>query len=254
MILLKGPRALLSLVLICSAALAFAQIGDNADKPGAPQVPLVPADKIPPAPTLIERLVVFTDAQPPRSPRSLALLDGMIAGANGSRRPLRFAQEPTGWSTLTVNPALATRVGKLHEIVVWPGKTGLAAIAAVTPLTTEQQARFEIGKTLFTTICAACHQFSGRGLDGVAPPLLDSEWVLGTHECTVRIALHGVLGPIKVANRMHTGDMPAHGALDDQPISSILTYVRRACGHHAPPVDPAHIGATRAATRNHSDV
>jgi mono/diheme cytochrome c family protein len=253
MILLKGPRALLSLVLICSAALAFAQIGDNADKPGAPQVPLVPAYKIPPAPTIIERLVVLKAAQPPRSRRSLALLDGMIAGANGSPRPLRFAQEPDGWFTLTGNPALATRVGKLHEIVVWPGKTGLAAIAAVTRLTTEQQARFEIGKTLFTTICAACHQFSGHGLDGAASPLLDSEWVLGTHECTVRIALHGVRGPIKVANRMHRGYKPAHGDLDDQQISSILTYVQREWGHDAPPVDPAHVGAIRASTKNHFD-
>ena len=202
---------------------------------------------------LIERLVALTAAQPPRSRRSLALFDGMIAGANGSRRPLRFNQEPTGWSTLTGNPALANRVAKLHEIVVWPGKTGLAAITAVTPLSAEQQARFDIGKTLFTTICAACHQVSGRGLDGVAPPLLDSEWVLGTHERTVRIVLHGVRGPIKVANRMHTGDMPAHGALDDQQISSILTYVRREWGHDAPPVDPAHVAAIRAATKNHSD-
>jgi len=250
---LQRLLVLLSLALFCSAPLAFAQIGDNADQPGAPQVPLVPADKIPPAPALIERLVVLTAAQPPRSRRSLALLDGMIAGANGSRRPLRFAPEPTGWPKLTGNPAPATRIAKWHEIVVWPGKTGLAAIAAVTPLTTEQQARFENDKTLITTICAACHQVSGRGLDGVAPPLLDSEWVLGAHECTVRIVLHGVRSPIKVANRMHTGDMPAHGALDDQQFSSIFTYVRREWGHDAPLVDPAHLGAIRASTKNHSD-
>jgi mono/diheme cytochrome c family protein len=83
--------------------------------------------------------------------------------------------------------------------------------------------------------------------------LLDSEWVLGSHERTVRIVLHGVRGPIKVNNRMHTGDMPAHGALDDQQISSILTYVRREWGHDAPPVDPAHVAAIRAATKHHSD-
>ena len=49
-------------------------------------------------------------------------------------------------------------------------------------LTAEQQQRFENGRTLFAAVCAACHQPTGRGLDGLAPPLLDSEWVLGSPE------------------------------------------------------------------------
>ncbi|NBQ58486.1 MAG: hypothetical protein EBU32_08935 [Opitutaceae bacterium] len=52
MIALHRPLVLLALALFCSVPLSFAQIGDNADKLGAPQVPLVPADKIPPAPAL----------------------------------------------------------------------------------------------------------------------------------------------------------------------------------------------------------
>ena len=201
----------------------------------------------------IERLIALTAAQPPGSRRPAALLDGMIAGANGSRRPLSLVEKPPGWLELEKNPALAARLAKLNNIVVWPGKTGLAAVAALVPLTAEQQARFDAGRTLFTAICAVCHQVNGRGLDGVAPPLLDSEWVLGLHERTVRIVLHGVRGPIRVANRYYTGDMPAHGALDDQQISSILTYVRREWGHDASPVDPAQVAAIRAATKNHAD-
>jgi putative membrane-bound dehydrogenase-like protein len=202
---------------------------------------------------VIERLVAVIAAQPPQSGRVVALVDGMVSGTNGSKRPLKFAKEPKGWDALEKNPALTKHLAKLNDIVVWPGKKGLAAIAVVQPLTTEQQARFANGKTLFTAICAACHQISGRGLDGLAPPLLDSEWVLGSHEKVVRIVLHGVRGPIKVAGRVHSGDMPAHGALDDTQISSVLTYIRREWGHDAAPIDPAQVTAIRAFTKNHTD-
>jgi mono/diheme cytochrome c family protein len=109
-------------------------------------------------------------------------------------------------------------------------------------------------KGLFAGVCAACHQLNGRGLDGLAPPLLDSEWILGSHERPVRIVLHGVRGPITVLGRVHTGDMPGFGgALDDQQISSILTYLRREWGHTASPVDPEQVKAIRAATAGHTD-
>ncbi|MCX6948208.1 MAG: dehydrogenase, partial [Opitutae bacterium] len=58
------PRSLIFLLLVIftSASLARAQIGDNADKLGAPQVPIVPADQIPAAPALTpeEALQAFT--------------------------------------------------------------------------------------------------------------------------------------------------------------------------------------------------
>jgi mono/diheme cytochrome c family protein len=202
---------------------------------------------------MVERLIALIAAQKSGSERVAALLDGMYAGAGGSRRALRFEKEPAGWGELLRDPANAKRLAKLNDLIVWPGKTGLTAVAVVLPLTAEQQARFENGKALFTAVCAACHQITGRGLDGLAPPLLDSEWVLGSHEKVVRIVLHGVRGPIKVAGRVHSGDMPAHGMLDDTQISSVLTYIRREWGHEAPAVDPAQVAAIRATTKNHAD-
>ncbi|MES2692013.1 MAG: HEAT repeat domain-containing protein [Verrucomicrobiota bacterium] len=186
--------------------------------------------------------------------RAVALLEGLTPTLGSSRRPLQLAKQPEGWTALEKNPTAAARLVKLKDIVVWPGKPGVVAATAAKPLSKEQQARFEAGKTLFTTVCAACHQVNGRGLDGLAPPLLDSEWVLGSHERPVRIVLHGVRGPITVLGRVHTGDMPAFGgALDDQQISSILTYLRREWGHTADPVEPEQVKAIRAKTMGHSD-
>ena len=62
--MISPPRSLIFLLLVifASASLARAQIGDNADKLGAPQVPIVPADQIPAAPALTpeEALQAFT--------------------------------------------------------------------------------------------------------------------------------------------------------------------------------------------------
>jgi mono/diheme cytochrome c family protein/glucose/arabinose dehydrogenase len=186
--------------------------------------------------------------------RAVALLDGFVPTVGSSRRPLQLTKQPMGWAELEKNATAKARLAKLADIVVWPGKPGVTAATAVAPLNAEQQTRFENGRALFTAVCVACHQAGGRGLDGLAPPLLDSEWLLGSPERTVRIVLHGVRGPITVLGRVHTGDMPAFGgALNDDQISSVLTYLRREWGHTASPVDPAQVKAIRAATTGHSD-
>ena len=116
------------------------------------------------------------------------------------------------------------------------------------PLTQEQQTRYEMGRVLFTGVCAACHQPHGKGLDGVAPPLMDSEWVLGPEQRLVRIVLHGLTGPLSVKGKTYYLDMPAFGSLPDEQISAVLTYLRREWEHTAAPVEPATVKAIRAAT------
>mgnify|MGYP000741515268 CR=1 FL=1 len=171
-----------------------------------------------------------------------------------SRRPLQLAGEPAGWSDLQKERALQPKLEKLKDVIVWPGKPGTTTLAAVTPLTAGQQSRFDAGKTLYAAVCAACHQVNGRGLDGLAPPLLDSEWILGPAGRPIRIVLNGVRGYITVLGQVHTGDMPAFGAaLDDQQIAAILTYLRREWRHTADPIEPQEMKAVRAATADHTD-
>jgi mono/diheme cytochrome c family protein len=199
----------------------------------------------------IERLLALT-AKEPASPRGAALLEGMSAAAALTKRPLAFKQEPAALATLTKAAASRAAVGRISNVMTWPGKKA-GAMAAVGPLTAQEQARFDAGKPLFQAICAACHQLTGRGLDGLAPPLLDSEWVLGPAERPIRIVLHGVRGNISVLGRVHTGDMPAFGALDDTQLASILTYVRREWGHMASPVSPEQVKKVREETKGHTD-
>ena len=204
-------------------------------------------------PAHVERVIALAAGQPANaSARAVALLDGLTPATGGSRRPLTLAKPPAGWTQLENTPVAKTRLTRVASALHWPGKPG-GAVADAAPLTAAQQQRFETGKTVFSAICAACHQANGRGLDGLAPPLVDSEWVLGSPERLIRVVLHGLRGQISVLGRVHMGDMPAFGALDDTQISSVLTYVRREWGHNAAAVEPEHVKAIRAATAGRTD-
>src|SRR6185369_10720645 len=175
-----------------------------------------------------------------------------VAAADRTHRPLQFAKRPPGWAEFSRRPAAATQVARLSRVMAWPDKPATDT-AVVKPLTAEEQTRFELGKTLFAATCATCHQPTGQGLDGLAPPLLDSEWVLGAPARIIRIALHGLRGPIVVLGREHTGDMPAFKALEDDQLAAVLTYVRREWGHTASPISAAEVKAVRDETKDQID-
>ena len=61
--------------------------------------------------------------------------------------------------------------------------------------------------------------------------------MLGREDPLARIVLHGLKGELL---------MPAMGTLDDQQITAILTYIRRAWGHQAGPVSPETVKRVRA--------
>jgi mono/diheme cytochrome c family protein len=65
------------------------------------------------------------------------------------------------------------------------------------------------GRELFMTICAACHQRDGEGKNGVAPPLVGSEWALAPGGGRlVRIVLNGMTGPVRVHGKDWNLPMP----------------------------------------------
>jgi mono/diheme cytochrome c family protein len=149
--------------------------------------------------------------------------------------------------------SLKTRVAKLDASLVWPGKPGVPPEPVIPPLTASEQARYEVGRQLYTGTCAACHQTHGLGLEGLAPPLADSEWVLGSEQRLIRIVLHGVSGPIKVKGASYSLDMPAMGVFDDEQTAAILTYIRREWENGAPPVEPSTVRHIRALEARRTD-
>ena len=169
-------------------------------------------------------------------------------------RPVRFGSQPPGLAKLEKSGGEETKkqLAALEPLLVWPGKEGYQE-RKVTPLTDAQKKQFEAGRELYAVICGACHQPTGQGLEGLAPPLVDSDWVTGPPEILARIVIHGMRGPVMVKGKKWELEMPPLFVLDDEQIASIMTYVRREWGHEASPVDAAFVEKVRQETADRQD-
>jgi mono/diheme cytochrome c family protein/glucose/arabinose dehydrogenase len=203
------------------------------------------------SPERIEKMVGLVAQQ--SGARQEAMLAGMaeaIGGAGGRGRAparrIRLTREPAGLAAIlkSSDHKVAELAAHVEAAMSWAGKPG-DATPPLTPLTAEQEKRFAAGREVFAQVCAQCHQVSGLGQEGVAPPLVDSEWVLGSPDRLARIALNGVHGPIKVGKRVVDLEMPGLYAMSDEQIASVLTYLRREWGHEATPVDAAVVARSR---------
>lgn len=106
------------------------------------------------------------------------------------------------------------------------------------------------GAKLFRQICAACHGINGEGADGVAPPLMNSEYVANSPEKLGLIILHGLSGPVHVNGQRYEFNqaMPGLGGnatLSNKDISDVITYVTNAFSRTPQWIQPKKIEALR---------
>lgn len=88
------------------------------------------------------------------------------------------------------------------------------------------------GSKLFRTICASCHGINGEGIDGLAPPLNNSEYVTYAERLGL-IILHGLEGPVHVNGNLYDLNLAMPGlirneAISDKDIADIVAYVTSA--------------------------
>jgi mono/diheme cytochrome c family protein len=119
-------------------------------------------------------------------------------------------------------------------------------VAAANPKSAGDE-QYIMGQDVFNKTCTACHQPNGMGKDGMAPPLVGSEWVLAPGPNRIaHIALYGLTGPVNVKGRDWNLTMLAwKDVYDDKHIAAVLTYIRSTWGNKAPPVKPEQVAAAR---------
>jgi mono/diheme cytochrome c family protein/glucose/arabinose dehydrogenase len=211
---------------------------------------------------------VFAERKPARVAQALAVVAGLplrsqqvtLLGSLAThptvtaKRPIKLDAEPAALAKLSKSKdaAMVKALAWFKSTVVWPGKPGVV-VPTTKALTNDEQMLFDNGRQTYAGLCAACHQPTGKGLEGLAPPLADSEWVLGEPERIVKVVMHGLRGPIKVKGLNYSYDMPAAGFLSDEQIAGVLTYVRREWDHEASPVSVDLVKKIRAETKGRTD-
>jgi nitrite reductase (NO-forming) len=107
-----------------------------------------------------------------------------------------------------------------------PGENGATVVA--TAKTFEE--RMNIGKTVFSQNCAACHQPTGLGIPDVFPPLAKSDFLMADKARSIRVLKKGLQGEVTVNNKKYNNVMPAL-SLTEEDVANVLTYVRNSWGN-----------------------
>ena len=107
-----------------------------------------------------------------------------------------------------------------------------------------------LGAKVFRQICAACHGINGMGTEGLAPPLLNSEYLSGSLDRLGLIVLHGLSGPISVGNEPFDHDLSMPGllsnaSLSDEDIAGVIVYVSNAFSDEPQGLKPEEVQVLR---------
>ncbi len=109
------------------------------------------------------------------------------------------------------------------------------------------QESIQRGSTVFSSICAACHQPHGRGIKNSIPPLDGSEWLNAKVKgVPVSILLKGLKGPITVKGEKFDSEMPSKATLSDQQIADVLTYARKQWSNNSSAITADYVAQVRA--------
>jgi mono/diheme cytochrome c family protein len=89
----------------------------------------------------------------------------------------------------------------------------------------------DVGRTAFDAHCAACHQTGGKGVPGLAPPLVGAlSNAMASDEgrrYITGVLIHGLSGRITSQGQTFVGAMPPQAALTDADLVSIANYLAR---------------------------
>ncbi|MBI4663897.1 MAG: dehydrogenase [Verrucomicrobia bacterium] len=212
-----------------------------------------------------EKVIALLDLaahqKPAQAWRQKSLLDGIAANAQSrSFEPIPLAAAPTAFASLVGSNDSKRReqIDRIKNLFAWPGhepKPPDSRRTSGRPLTQREEVALHEGKVYYQQLCAGCHGFNGEGIEPVAPPLANSEWVVGPESRLIRIVLQGLEGPIHVNDSRYESplvlpEMPAVTGADDFTITGILNYIRRDWGHEVDPLSLGMVSKVRRETAN----
>lgn len=135
-------------------------------------------------------------------------------------------------------------------------------VLASKKLSSKGEQQYLTGKPLYERACSGCHGVNGEGLVPIAPPLKQSEWVVGPEQRLVSIVLDGLKGPIQVNGKIYKEPevqpfMPGlrqNKDISDKDLAALLTYIRNSWGNGAKEVSDSTVSAVRKHTMDRTEL
>ena len=130
-------------------------------------------------------------------------------------------------------------------ILKWVDNGGLRGVPPPPGVARSKAERIAQGRRLFTSICAACHQPTGRGMPNVFPPLAGSDFLNADKNRAIQTVIFGRQGEVVVNGLKFNNSMPSF-PLNDQDIANVLTFVYNSFGNAGLEVTPEEVKSQRA--------
>lgn len=86
------------------------------------------------------------------------------------------------------------------------------------------------GEEIYQDFCLQCHLDTGKGVSGVFPPLVESDYLMNNIDLSIRGVKYGISGPIVVNGEEYDGVMQNQG-LDNEEIADVMNYILNSWGN-----------------------
>ena len=127
----------------------------------------------------------------------------------------------------------------------WVENGGLQGVAPPPGGPKTKAERIVLGRRLFNSICAACHQPTGQGRPNLFPPLAGSDYLNADKSRAIKIVIFGRQGEVVVNGMKFNNNMPSFPLSDDN-IANALTFVYNSFGNSGFEVKPEEVKALRS--------
>ncbi|TXG35098.1 c-type cytochrome [Seonamhaeicola maritimus] len=89
------------------------------------------------------------------------------------------------------------------------------------------------GYRIYRNLCATCHGVEGEGVESLAPPLVQSEYISGSSERLALVLLHGLSGPVHVDGKVYDFNITMPGLVNnpdftDKDVLDVMKYLKSA--------------------------
>ena len=100
------------------------------------------------------------------------------------------------------------------------------------PITQEKNLQQSIkdGEGVYAEFCMRCHLAEGEGVEGIYPPLANSNWLSEKRTESIKSVKYGLKGEIEVNGETYNNTMTSMG-LTDREVADVMNYIMNTFGN-----------------------